>query len=277
MLGDDKKSSTNINTNIQKTKIDLSLIEVNSKQPRKTFDDDKLLELSNSIKNIGQIVPIIVRESPKNKNKYIVVAGERRWRASKLAGLKTIDVVFSDKNEKLSSLASVIENVQREDLNSMEEAEAYNSLINEHNLTHEEISKFTGKSRSYISNFIRIVGLPDDVKQFLIERKITFGHARALLSAKHITKMANIVIKHQLNVRQTEDLIKEEQKEISKKDINNENINEKDPNISDYEKYLSLKLGYEVEIKDKKGKGVLSVKYKTLDQLENIISIFNKE
>ncbi len=277
MLGDDKKSSANINTNIQKTKIDLSLIEVNSKQPRKTFDDDKLLELSNSIKNIGQIVPIIVRESPKNKNKYIVVAGERRWRASKLAGLKTIDVVFSDKNEKLSSLASVIENVQREDLNSMEEAEAYNSLINEHNLTHEEISKFTGKSRSYISNFIRIVGLPDDVKQFLIERKITFGHARALLSAKHITKMANIVIKHQLNVRQTEDLIKEEQKEISKKDINNENINEKDPNISDYEKYLSLKLGYEVEIKDKKGKGVLSVKYKTLDQLENIISIFNKE
>lgn len=277
MLGDDKKSSANINTNIQKTKIDLSLIEVNSKQPRKTFDDDKLSELSNSIKNIGQIVPIIVRESPKNKNKYIVVAGERRWRASKLAGLKTIDVVFSDKNEKLSSLASVIENVQREDLNSMEEAEAYNSLINEHNLTHEEISKFTGKSRSYISNFIRIVGLPDDVKQFLIERKITFGHARALLSAKHITKMANIVIKHQLNVRQTEDLIKEEQKEISKKDINNENINEKDPNISDYEKYLSLKLGYEVEIKDKKGKGVLSVKYKTLDQLENIISIFNKE
>ena len=106
---------------------------------------------------------------------------------SKLAGLKTIDVVFSDKNEKLSSLASVIENVQREDLNSMEEAEAYNSLINEHNLTHEEISKFTGKSRSYISNFIRIVGLPDDVKQFLIERKITFGHARASTIRKNIT------------------------------------------------------------------------------------------
>ena len=159
----------------------------------------------------------------------------------------------------------------------MEEAEAYNSLINEHNLTHEEISKFTGKSRSYISNFIRIVGLPDDVKQILIERKISFGHARALLSAKNISKMANIVTKHQLNVRQTEALIKEEQKEISKKDINNENTNVKDPNISDYEKYLSLKLGYEVEIKDKKGKGVLSVKYKTLDQLENIISIFNKE
>ena len=104
----------------------MSLIEANSNQPRKTFNEEKLLELSNSIKNIGQINPIIVRESPKNKNKYIVVAGERRWRASKIAGLKNIDVIISDKSEKISSLASVIENVQREDLNSLEEAEAYN-------------------------------------------------------------------------------------------------------------------------------------------------------
>ena len=110
-------------------------------------------------------------------------------------------------------MASVIENVQREDLNSLEEAEAYNSLINEYNLTHEEISKFTGKSRSHISNFIRIVGLPNEVKALLIDKKISFGHARALLSAKNISKMANIVAKNQLSVRQTEALIKEEQKE----------------------------------------------------------------
>ncbi len=254
----------------------MSLIEANSNQPRKTFNEEKLLELSNSIKNIGQINPIIVRESPKNKNKYIVVAGERRWRASKIAGLKNIDVIISDKSEKLSSLASVIENVQREDLNSLEEAEAYNSLINEHDLTHEEISKFTGKSRSHISNFIRIVGLPEDAKKLLKENKITFGHARALLSSKNISKMASIVSKNNLNVRQTEALIKEEQKKPGHKRTDN-NKNEKDPNIADYEKYLSLKLGYEVQIKDKKGKGVLSVKYKTLDQLEEIISIFNKK
>ena len=193
-----------------------------------------------------------------------------------MAGLKTIDVIINDKNEKLSSLASVIENIQREDLNSLEEAEAYNSLINEHSLTHEEISKFTGKSRSYISNFVRILGLPEDIKLFLAEKKITFGHARALLSAKNISKMGNVVVKHNLNVRQTEFLIKEEQKEKTENpDKNDTRIKKKDPNISDYEKYLSLKLGYEVQIKDKSGKGIISVKYKNLDQLEEIISIFN--
>ena len=278
MLGDDKKPNTNINTNIQKNKMDIGLIEINSNQPRKTFDEKKLLELSNSIKNIGQLVPIIVKENTKKKGSYTIVAGERRWRALKMAGLKTIDVIISNKNEKISNLAAIIENVQREDLNSLEEAEAYNNLINEYSLTHEEISKFTGKSRSHISNFVRILGLPKDVKLLLIENKISFGHARALLSAKNIYKIANIVAKNQLSVRQTETLVKEEQKSTFNK--SKESIissNEKDPNSSDYEKYLSLKLGYEVLIKDKKGKGVISVKYKTLDQLEEIISIFNKE
>ena len=194
-----------------------------------------------------------------------------------MAGLKTIDVIISNQNEKITNLASIIENVQREDLNSLEEAEAYNNLINEYNLTHEEISKYTGKSRSHISNFIRIVGLPKDVKLLLVEKKISFGHARALLSSKNISKMANLVAKNQLSVRETEALIKEEQKEEHKKPIGNNNVTEKDPNISDYEKYLSLKLGYEVQIKDKKGTGVISVKYKTLDQLEEIIAMFNKE
>ena len=195
-----------------------------------------------------------------------------------MAGLKTIDVIISDKNERNSSLASIIENVQRENLNSLEEAEAYNSLINEHSLTHEEISKFTGKSRSHVSNFIRIIGLPDKVKALLIDKKISFGHARALLAAKNITKIADIVEKNHLSVRQTEELIKEEQKESSKKSSSNDKKTiEKDPNILDYEKYLSLKLGYEVHIKDHKGKGIISVKYKNLDQLEAIISIFNKK
>ena len=234
-----------------------------------------MLELSNSIKNIGQLVPIIVKKSIKNNNKYVIVAGERRWRAAKIAGFKNIDVIISNKSEKLSSFSAVIENVQREDLNSVEEAEAYNSLINEYKLTHEEISKFTGKSRSHISNFIRLVSLPKNIKELLAYNKISFGHARALLSAKDIDKMTNIVLKNQLNVRQTENLIKEEEKETNNK-IGNNTAKEKDPNISDYEKYLSLKLGYEVKIKDKRGKGIISVKYKTLDQLEEIISIFNK-
>ena len=234
------------------------------------------MELSKSIKNIGQLVPIIVTNNPDKKDNFIIVAGERRWRAAKMAGLKNINVIISKKkDDKNLSLASIIENVQREDLNSLEEADAYNSLIKEHKLTHEDISKFTGKSRSYITNIIRLIGLPDNVKKQLVLKKISFGHARALISAKNINKLCDIVIQEKLNVRQTEDLVKNEIKirEISNKRITK--LNEKDPNISDYEKYLSLKLGYEVQIKDKSGKGIISVKYKNLDQLEEIISIFN--
>ncbi len=234
------------------------------------------MELSKSIKNIGQLVPIIVTNNPDKKDNFIIVAGERRWRAAKMAGLKNINVIISKKkDDKNLSLASIIENVQREDLNSLEEADAYNSLIKEHKLTHEDISKFTGKSRSYITNIIRLIGLPDNVKKQLVLKKISFGHARALISAKNINKLCDIVIQEKLNVRQTEDLVKNEIKikEISNKSITK--LNEKDPNISDYEKYLSLKLGYEVQIKDKSGKGIISVKYKNLDQLEEIISIFN--
>ena len=223
-------------------------------------------------------MPIIVRENPENKENYILVAGERRWRASKMAGLKTIDVIISDKNEKKSSLASIIENVQRENLNSLEEAEAYNSLINEYSLTHEEISKFTGKSRSYISNFIRIVSLPTDIKKLLELKKISFGHARALLASDNISKLVTKVIQKNLNVRQTEELVKSEEfKNKNDGNRNNNKFTEKDPNIADYEKYLSLKLGLEVQIKDKNGKGAISVKYHSLDQLEEIISIFNEK
>ena len=190
---------------------------------------------------------------------------------------KSIDAIIYKKNEQLSSLASIIENVQREDLNSLEEANAYNSLISEYNLTHDEISKFTGKSRSYISNSVRILGLPENIKKLLSSKKISFGHARALLSAKNVHDLAKIIINNQLNVRQTEDLVKNEQQNKKLDKNQAKSLVEKDPNISDYEKYLSLKLGYEVQIRDRKGKGTISVKYKNLDQLEQIISIFNKK
>ena len=210
MLGDNNNANIDNNGALKKTNISLNLIETNPDQPRKNFDQDKLTELSKSIKNLGQLVPIIIREN-RNNNKFIVVAGERRWRAAKMAGLKSIDAIIYKKNEQLSSLASIIENVQREDLNSLEEANAYNSLISEYNLTHDEISKFTGKSRSYISNSVRILGLPENIKKLLSSKKISFGHARALLSAKNVHDLAKIIINNQLNVRQTEDLVKNEQ------------------------------------------------------------------
>ena len=277
MLGEDSVQKIEGNNNLQKTSLNLNSIDLNPKQPRKIFDGEKLAELSNSIKNLGQLVPIIVKENPLKKGRFIVVAGERRLRASKIAGMKFIDVIIKSENDEYSSLASVIENVQREDLTSLEEAEAYRSLISEYNLTHEEISKYTGKSRSHISNFIRIVGLPEEVKKLLSAKKISFGHARALLAASNIKQLAKIVVSKELNVRQTEDLVKNEQN-IGKSQLNKEgNIKEKDPNISDYEKYLSLKLGFEVQIKDKNGKGNISVKYQSLDQLEEIISLFNEK
>ena len=277
MLGEDSVQKIEGNNNLQKTSLNLNSIDLNPKQPRKIFDEEKLAELSNSIKNLGQLVPIIVKENPLKKGRFIVVAGERRLRASKIAGMKFIDVIIKSENDEYSSLASVIENVQREDLTSLEEAEAYRSLISEYNLTHEEISKYTGKSRSHISNFIRIVGLPEEVKKLLSTKKISFGHARALLAASNIKQLAEIVVSKELNVRQTEDLVKNEQN-VGKSQLNKEgNIKEKDPNISDYEKYLSLKLGFEVQIKDKNGKGNISVKYQSLDQLEEIISLFNEK
>ena len=222
-----------------------------------------------SIKNQGLLVPIIVNEDKKVKNNYIIVAGERRWRAAKLAGLSEIQAIVNKGEEKASSLASLIENVQREDLSPLEEGQAYQNLVEKYKMTHEEISKYSGKSRSYITNLIRILALPKSIKNFLAEGKISFGHARSLLSLKEeeMNKTLEDIMKLKLSVRDTEDMVKGNKK--SKINI------KKDVNILEYEKYLSLKLGYQVTIKDIKGNGTLSVKYKTLEQLEEIVKIFN--
>lgn len=217
----------------------------------------------------------------QNKNKkesFLIIAGERRWRASKLAKLKKIKaIVISNKDEKTNSLVSIIENVQREDLSAIEEAEAYSKLINDYDMKHEDLAKSTGKSRSYITNLIRILTLKPKLRKLLESGVLTFGHARALLSCEDQEKIAETIIEQKLNVRDTENLIK---------NYKNSNLNvnkkvkilqsSKDPNIIDYEKYLSLKLGYKVEIKDKFGKGYLLVKYKSLDQLDAIVNLFNK-
>ena len=244
-------------------------IKPNKNQPRKIFKDESIIELSKSIKNQGLLVPIIVNEDKKIKNNYIIVAGERRWRAAKLAGLSEIQVIVNKGEEKASSLASLIENVQREDLSPLEEGQAYQNLVEKHKMTHEEISKYSGKSRSYITNLIRILDLPKRIKTFLAEGKISFGHARSLLSLKEeeMHETLENIMKLKLSVRDTEDMVKSNKK--SKINI------KKDVNILEYEKYLSLKLGYQVTIKDIKGNGTLSVKYKTLEQLEEIVKLFN--
>ena len=182
-------------------------------------------------------------------------------------------IVLKQISREDSSLVAIIENVQRDDLNALEEAEAYIRLIELHKISHEKIAKKTGKSRSYISNLIRLLHLKPKVKSLLGKGIISYGHARALLGAENQEAIANKIVKEKLSVRDVEFLIKNSN---IKKNSLKKAIKPKDPNIEDYEKYLSLKLGYKVEIKDRKGKGYLLVKYKNLEQLDSIVELFNK-
>ena len=190
--------------------------------------------------------------------------------------MKTINaIVIKNTIEKSDALAAIIENVQREDLSVLEEAIAYEKLIKNYKMKHEDIAKNTGKSRSYITNLLRVLSLNEEVKKLLNEKKISFGHARALLNAPNQLDLAHKVIKDNMSVRQLEDFLREGEQKGKSNNTIKKNLNLKDANIIDYEKYLSLKLGYKVEIKDKDGKGYLLVKYKNLEQLDAIIDLFN--
>ena len=265
-----------------KNAVDLSLninyIKPNINQPRSYFDDNSIRELSDSIKEQGLLMPILVKEDKNSKNNktFIIIAGERRWRACKRLKMKTINaIVIKNTSEKADALAAIIENVQREDLSVLEEAIAYEKLIKNYKMKHEDIAKNTGKSRSYITNLLRVLSLNEEVKKFLNEKKISFGHARALLNAPNQLDIAHKVIKDNMSVRQLEQFLREGEQKGKNNDLIKKSLNLKDANIVDYEKYLSLKLGYKVEIKDKDGKGYLRVRYKNLEQLDAIIDLFN--
>ena len=265
-----------------KNAVDLSLnindIKPNINQPRSYFDDNSIRELSDSIKEQGLLMPILVKEDKNSKNNktFIIIAGERRWRACKRLKMKTINaIVIKNTSEKADALAAIIENVQREDLSVLEEAIAYEKLIKNYKMKHEDIAKNTGKSRSYITNLLRVLSLNEEVKKLLNEKKISFGHARALLNAPNQLDLAHKVIKDNMSVRQLEEFLREGEQKGKSNGFIKKSINLKDANIVDYEKYLSLKLGYKVEIKDKDGKGYLLVRYKNLEQLDAIIDLFN--
>ena len=258
--------------------LNISDIKPNLNQPRSYFDDSSIKELANSIKEQGLLMPILVKKDNKSKNKkkFIIIAGERRWRACKSLKMKTINaIVVQNSTEKSDALAAIIENVQREDLSVLEEAIAYDKLIKKYEMKHEDIAKSTGKSRSYISNLLRILSLNQGVKKLLNEKKISFGHARALLNAPDQLDLALKVVRDNMSVRQLENFLREGSDNGKKNTLPKKSLNLKDANIVDYEKYLSLKLGYKVEIKDKEGKGYLLVRYKNLEQLDTIIDLFN--
>lgn len=256
--------------------LNINDISPNVDQPRSTFNEESIKELAKSIKAQGLLMPILVKVDKNKEKKYKIIAGERRWRACKSIGLKDIKAfIYTNKSEKSEALAAIIENVQREDLSILEEARAYEKLIKNYKMTHENIANSTGKSRSYITNLIRILDLNPEVKKLLNDGQISFGHARALLNYSDQLTLANKIIKNKMNVREVEDFLRHAKGEDKQKSSKSTNTIIKDPNITDYEKYLSLKLGYKVEIKNKDGKGYLLVRYKNLEQLDAIVDLFN--
>lgn len=246
-------------------------IKPNPKQPRQEMDKQKLQELADSIKEHGVVQPIVVREVPDGG--YQLIAGERRWRACQLVNMDTIPAVVTEYTNIQAAEVALIENLQRENLNPLEEAVAYQSLINEFGLTQEELSKRVGKSRSYVANMLRLLALPDDVLALLSSGQISNGHARALLALDTDEKKivaANEIIKKQLSVRETEKLVKE----LLQNKENRKKKNERAPEMEDLKDQLQGVFGTKVQIKtNSKGTGKLEIEFYNDDDLSRILEI----
>ena len=249
-------------------KLLLSEIIPNKYQPRKNFDVANLEDLTNSIKERGVIQPIIVRKSNTENSKYEIIAGERRWLAASKAGLHDIPVVLTEADDLKSLEFAIVENVQRHDLNPLEEAQGYKRLIDEFSYDQEKVSKFIGKSRSYITNSLRLLTLPNEVLKFIEEKKISAGHAKVLVGLDNAYFIANKIIEKKLSVRQSENFVKIFRKKKTSF------IKSTDPNIQDLENSISDKIGLNVSIKNNKNnKGSITFVYHDIDQLNKIIDI----
>ena len=257
-------------TKVETSKNQLSISDLipNKYQPRKIFDEDNLNDLTNSIKERGILQPIIVRKSNDDKSKFEIIAGERRWLAAQKAGLHTVPVVITEADDLKSLEFAIVENVQRHDLNPLEEAQGYKRLIDEFNYDQEKVSKFIGKSRSHITNSLRLLTLPLEVIKLIETQKLTAGHAKILVGLENSSFVANKIVEKKLSVRQAESFVK-----IFKNKRQKPN-NVKDVNIKDLEISVSNKIGLNVLIKNKKNnKGKITFEYKGLDQLNKIIDI----
>ena len=260
LIGDnDVKSSSN--------KISISSIIPNKNQPRKIFEKESLDELTNSIKERGIIQPLIVRKSDDYKDKFELIAGERRWQAAQSAGLHEVPVEIIQADNLKSLEFAIIENVQRKDLNVIEEAESYKNLIENFGYDQEKVSQFIGKSRSHISNTLRLLNLPQKLIDMIRFEKISQGHAKILIGLENASLLAEKIIKKKLSVRQTENLVR-----LIKKAPNKRNL--KDPNIAATEQELTDKIGMKVLLNSKKNNsGTLTFEYKETDQLDRLINI----
>ena len=249
-------------------KLLLSDIIPNKYQPRNNFDEENLHDLTNSIKERGIIQPIIVRRSNTDNSKYEIIAGERRWLAARKAGMHDIPAVITEADDLKSLEFAIVENVQRHDLNPLEEAQGYKRLIDEFSYDQQKVSKFIGKSRSYITNSLRLLTLPVTVLKYVEEKKISSGHAKILVGLENAEFIANKIVEKKLSVRQTENFVKifKKRKSTFVKSV--------DPNIQHLEKSITDKIGLNVSIKNsKKNKGTITFSYHDIEQLNKIIEI----
>ena len=252
----------------QRNKVPVSDLIPNKYQPRKNFSESSLEDLTNSIKERGMIQPIIVRKSLVEETKFEIIAGERRWLAAQKAGLHNVPVVVTEADDLKSLEFAIVENVQRHDLNPLEEAQGYKRLIDEFSYDQEKVSKFIGKSRSYISNSLRILTLPEDVIKLIETQKLSTGHAKVLVGLDNASFIAHKIVEKKLSVRQAENLVQ------LFKNKNRRSKTTKDSNILALELSISNKIGLNVDIQNnKRNKGKISFEYKDLDQLNKIIEI----
>jgi len=259
LLGDTSKK-------IETNKVSITDLVRNKFQPRKNFIKESLDELTNSIKERGVIQPIVVRPSKTSEGKYEIIAGERRWLASQNAGLHEVPVVILNVDDVKSLEFAIVENVQRQDLNPIEESRGYQRLIDDFNYNQDKLSKFIGKSRSYIANSLRLLTLPGEVLKLVEEGKLSAGHARSLIGLHNSEDVAKKIIQKKLSVRQAESLVRQFRDKKFKL------IHKKDSNILELQKSLEEKTGLSVSVNNKKNNtGTISFEYKDLDQLDRII------
>ena len=258
----DNKIEPNVN------KLSIGELVRNRYQPRRSFDEESLEELANSIRERGIIQPIIVRKSENENSKFEIIAGERRWIAAQKAGLHEVPVVITEVDDLKSLEFAIVENVQRHDLNAIEEAQGYQRLINEFSYDQEKVARFIGKSRSHVTNCIRLLSLPKDVSNLIEKNKLSPGHGKILVGLDNASFLANKIIDKKLSVRQAENLIRVIKNPKKFKSTS------RDANILDLEKIMKEKLGINVFIKNKKNnRGSLTFEYKDLDQLNRLITV----
>ena len=264
LLGDvDKKIQTN--------KILIKDLSRNKFQPRKHFNKESLEELTISIKEQGVIQPIVVRPDKANNGKYEIIAGERRWLASQNAGLHEVPVVIFDVDDLKSLEFAIVENVQRQDLNPIEEAEGYKNLVDKFNYNHEKLSQFIGKSRSYIANSLRLLSLPEEVLSMVRIGNLSAGHARSLIGLNNSIEIAKKIMRAKLSVRQSEVMARQFRNKKLKI------VSKKDPNILNLQKDLEEKTGLSISINNKKNNsGTITFDYQDLDQLDKLINTIKK-